>query len=76
MLKKVAILIACIATFAFAQAPSAEHGAKAAMDANLSNAVNINLTGNLKVNRQLTPLARRCVECHAEKLPASLRIGK
>ena len=52
MLKKVAILIACIATFAFAQAPSAEHGAMAAMDANLSNAVNIN--GSIKLKRILS----------------------
>lgn len=68
MLKKVAILIACIASFAFAEMP-AQHANMSASDANVSNSVNVSLTKNLKVNRQLTPLARRCVECHAEKTP-------
>ena len=47
MLKKVAISIACIASFAFAEMP-AQHANMSASDANVSNSVNVSLTEEFK----------------------------
>ncbi|MBE2984709.1 beta-ketoacyl-ACP synthase [Campylobacter sp. RM9344] len=58
MFKKVAILLAFVASVAFANT-----------DANQSSDVKINLVKNIKVNHKMTKESKACVECHAEKTP-------
>lgn len=62
MFKKVAILLACLVSFAAAADTASTQNAK-------SDGLNLNMVKVVKIDRNLTPLAKSCVECHAEKTP-------
>ena len=59
MFKKSLMLLACLMSFGFA----------ANMDANKSDALNLNVVKNIKVAHKMSDLSKSCVECHAKETP-------
>ena len=53
------MLLACLMSFGFA----------ANMDANKSDALNLNVVKNIKVAHKMSDLSKSCVECHAKETP-------